>query len=368
MSSNNNTGDFGAASKGSGRRRHYFSRYFGSLIAVAIFAVLFFAMRWAADYKIPNFKQSYTIYVTPEMTPQQVIDSMMLRGDGKRLKSMIRCAKKEDFRDRMQPGKYRIDSTTTSIYAIRMIVNGWQVPHNLTIAGTIRTRGRLAATIGRQMMTDSATVAGLLADSTFLAGLGFTPENVFGLFLPDTYQMWWTTPAEEILERFKKEYDRFWTEERLAKAAEQGLSRDEVIILASIVSGETLKQEEWPVIARVYLNRLRSGMLLQADPTIAYIFNYEVSRILKVHTQVDSPFNTYKHKGLPPAPINVPPKGCIDAVLNPDDNSFIYFCASPDFNGGHRFATTYAEHLKNAKEFHKALTQRQKEQAAAKKQ
>ncbi len=329
--------------------------------AVAVTAAFFF-LRYVSDNKAPNFTKAYTLYIYPDTDAAVVLDSLSADGRVRRVGSLRRCARKEELSYRVTPGKYCIDSAYTAIHAIRMICNGWQSPHRLTLAGTIRTRGRLAATIGRQMMTDSLTVAKLLNDTTFLASLGFTPENVFALFLPDTYEIYWTTPAEEIFVRFKREYDRFWTQERLDKAKEQGLTQEQVPILASIVSGETLAADEYATIARVYLNRLRMGMKLQADPTIAFIFDYEPVRIMKTHTGTPSPYNTYIHTGLPPAPINIPPKACIDAVLNPDENSYIYFCASPDFNGHHRFAKTYSEHLRNAKEFQKALTQRLKEQ------
>ncbi len=336
-----------------------------TLLLVAVIGVAaFFVGRYISDNKSPNFTESYTLYVYKNTDCAEVLDSLIADGRIKRVRSLRRCARKEDLMNRVTPGKYCIDSACTSIHAIRMICNGWQSTHRLTLAGTIRTRGRLAATIGRQMMTDSISVANLLNDTTFLASLGFTPENVFALFLPDTYEMYWTTPADEIFIRFKKEYDKFWTQERLDKAKEQGLTQEEVSILASIVSGETLAEDEYATIARVYLNRLRIGMKLQADPTIAFIHNYEVNRILKSHTRTPSPYNTYLHTGLPPAPINIPPKGCIDAVLNPDDNSYIYFCASPEFNGHHRFAKDYSTHLKNAKEFQHALTLRLKEREA----
>ena len=179
--------------------------------------------------------------------------------------------------------------------------------------------------------------------------------------------MYWTASVEEIFDRFKKEYDAFWTEERLAKAKAQGLSQMEVSIMASIVSGETLKDFEYPVIAGVYLNRYKIGMKLQADPTIAYCFDYTLDRILKKHLTVDSPYNTYKHVGLPPAPINVPPKACLEAVLNPQKHKYIYFCASPAFDGTHRFAVTYSEHLKHARAFQTELTARRRAKAAAQK-
>jgi UPF0755 protein len=177
--------------------------------------------------------------------------------------------------------------------------------------------------------------------------------------------MYWTASVKDIFDRFKKEYDAFWTSERKAKAAAQGLTPMEVSVMASIVSGETLKSFEYPIIAGVYLNRYKKGMKLQADPTIAFCFDYTLDRILKKHLTVDSPYNTYKHVGLPPAPINVPPKACLEAVLNPETHKYIYFCASEEFDGTHRFAVTYSEHLKNARKFQRALTARNRAKAAA---
>ena len=215
-------------------------------------------------------------------------------------------------------------------------------------------------------MADSASVADALNDEEFLSGYGFTPENVFALFLPDTYQMYWTASVREIFDRMKKEYDVFWNEERISRAKAQKLTPMQVSVLASIVSGETLKSFEYPVIAGVYLNRYRKGMKLQADPTVAFCYNYELDRILRKHLKVDSPYNTYKYVGLPPAPINVPPKACLEAVLNPDKHGYMYFCASPAFDGTHRFASTFSEHKKNAREFQRALTKRNEEKAALK--
>jgi UPF0755 protein len=223
----------------------------------------------------------------------------------------------------------------------------------------------IAKKISNQMMVDSAAVASALSDADFLAGYGFTPEDVFGMILPDTYEMYWTASVEEIFDRLKGEYDSFWTPERIAKAKEQKLTQKEVSIVASIVSGETLKDFEYPVIAGVYLNRYRKGIKLQADPTICYIFDYKLDRVLKKHLTVDSPYNTYKYAGLPPTPINVPPKACLEAVLNPQKHDYIFFCASSAFDGTHKFAVSYNEHLKNARDFQQALTKRNKEKAKA---
>ena len=319
-----------------------------------------------SDNKKPNFTQEYVLYVRPETTVQQVVDSLQLRAGTLRPKSVLRTFGKMDVGTQMKPGRYVIEPSATSIYVARMLVFGWQTPQNLVLSGTMRSKGRIAKKISTQMMVDSASVAQALDSADFLKKYGFTPENVFALILPDTYQMYWTASVEDIFDRLKKEYDAFWTFERDAKAKAQGLSRMQVSIMASIVSGETLKAFEYPVIAGVYLNRYKKKMKLQADPTIAFCYDYKLDRILKKHLAIDSPYNTYKYVGLPPAPINVPPEACLDAVLEPQKHKYIYFCASPAFDGTHRFAVTYSEHLKNARAFQRELTARRKAKDAVK--
>lgn len=322
--------------------------------------------RYYIDNRMPNFSEKYVLYVYPDMTTSEVMDSLQAGAGTIRLKSLQRAFDKMETSQKMKPGRYVVDASSTSIYVARMLVFGWQTPQNMTLSGTLRKKDRIAQRISSQMMVDSASVADALNDEVFLAEYGFTPENVFAMILPDTYEMYWTVSVKEIFDRFKKEYDAFWTEDRLAKAKAQGLSQMEVSIMASIVSGETLKAAEYPVIAGVYLNRYNKGMKLQADPTIAFCYDYTLDRILKKHLTVDSPYNTYKHVGLPPAPINVPPKACLEAVLNPQKHNYIYFCASPAFDGTHKFAVTYTEHLKNARAFQRELTARRKAKAVAK--
>ena len=310
------------------------------------------------DNKKPNFSKDYVLYVYPDMSSQQVLDS--LKSFAINYRSLERSFSKEDVQQKMKPGKYMIKRDHTSMYVARMLTGGWQTPQNMTLSGTIRHKGVLARKIASQMMVDSVSVASALDSTAFLAEYGFTPENVFALFLPDTYQMYWTASIREIFDRMKKEYDAFWTPERVSKAEAQNLSRLEVSTVASIVSGETLKAFEYPIIAGVYLNRYKKGMKLQADPTVCFCFNYQLDRVLKKHLTIDSPYNTYKYAGLPPAPINVPPKACLEAVLDPAKHGYIYFCASPAFDGTHKFAVTYNEHLKNAKEFQRALIAKRK--------
>lgn len=318
----------------------------------------FFFGRWYNDNRRPNFTEKYVLFVRPETSVQTVIDSLVSGAGAQRPRSLERCFEEENLAACMKPGRYVIEPSFTSIYVARMLTHGWQTPGNMTLSGTIRTKARLAQKIAAQMMADSASIAQALGSAEFLQPYGFTPENVFAMILPDTYQMYWTASVRDIFDRLKKEYDTFWTPERLDKAKAQKLNQMQVSVLASIVSGETLKSFEYPRIAGVYLNRYRKGMRLQADPTVAFCFNYEPDRILKKHLKVDSPYNTYKYAGLPPAPINVPPKTCLEAVLSPENHKYLYFCASPDFDGTHRFAVTYSEHQKNARAFQRELTRR----------
>lgn len=339
-----------------------------SNIFISVFAVLavlsgtagFIAGRYFSDNRRPNFSNDYVLHVYPEMTAQDVMDSLVAGAGVLRPKSLERTFRKMEVEQNLKPGRYVVDKSSTSIYVARMVVFGWQTPQNLTLSGTIRSKGVLAKKIGMQMMVDSASVHAALEDDEFLSQYGFSSEDIFAMILPDTYQMYWTADVKAIFDRLKKEYDAFWTPERLSKADAQGLTRKQVSVVASIVSGETLKPFEYPVIAGVYLNRYRKGMKLQADPTVCFCYDYKLDRVLKKHLQIDSPYNTYRYAGLPPAPINVPPKACIDAVLDPDRHGYMYFCASPDFDGTHRFAVRYSDHLKNARAFQRELTARRK--------
>ena len=337
-----------------------------AVLAVAGAVCCFVAGRYFVDNKISNFTEKYVLYVYPDMTASQIKDTLIAHAGVLRPGSLDRCFRKMEVDSNVKPGRYVVDTDAPSIYVARMLVFGWQTPQMMTLSGTIRSKGSIAKKISSQMMVDSLAIANALNDPMFLAGYGFTPENVFAMFLPDTYEMFWTASVTEIFSRMKKEYDAFWNSDRLAKARAQKLTPMQVSVLASIVSGETLKPFEYPVIAGVYLNRYRKGMKLQADPTVCFCFDYKLDRVLKKHLSVDSPYNTYKYAGLPPAPINVPPKACLDAVLDPDKHGYIYFCASPAFDGTHRIAVSYSDHLKNARAFQRELTARRRAKAAGK--
>ena len=316
------------------------------------------AWRWYNDNKRPNFKHEAVIYVYPGDDAGEVMKTIADSAGVLRMSSLVRAFEDKKVSEYIQPGRYVVKPSSSSVYVARMLNNGWQSPTRLVLSGTMRRKGDIARKIANQMMVDSTEVAAALNDDALLSEFGFNSVNVFSLFIPDTYEMYWTASVRDILQKQKDAYDAFWTPENVAKAQKLGLTKEQVSILASIVKGETNYEPEMPAVAGVYLNRLRIGMLLQADPTVAYCFDYEPNRILLRHLQVDSPYNTYKYAGLPPGPIAVPTKACLNAVLNPDPHNYIYFCANADFSGTHAFASTLAEHMRNARAFQAELNRR----------
>lgn len=313
---------------------------------------------WLSDNKLPNVRRSAELFVYPDTAPGDVL--AMLDTAVSRPGSLKRAFDAHRVADYIKPGHYCVDKGQTSAYIARMLNNGWQTPVRLRIPA-VRLKGSLARSISSQMMVDSATVAAALEDPALLGKYGFKPATAFSLFIPDTYEMYWTDSMDEIFARQKKAWDAFWNADNRAKAKAIGLSPLEVSILASIVKGESNLPSDYAKLAGVYLNRLRKGMKLQACPTVAFLLNYETNRILNKDLQIDSPYNTYKYAGLPPGPISVPGKEYLNAVLNPDTAAgYLFFCASPNFDGSHRFARTFAEHSKNSRDYQKALAERQK--------
>jgi len=329
------------------------------ILALVILVVALVCLRWYTDNRKPNFDGTASIYVYPSTTSDDVVSQIARQCNILNLKSLLRTFRAKKVSEHITPGFYVITSSNSSVYVARMLNNGWQSPVRLTLSGNLRIRGNIAAKIASQMMVDSASVKDAMDDSDFLGTLDCTPETVFSIMLPDTYEVYWSSSAEEILARLKKETDKFWTEDRIAKASALGLDRLKATTLAAIVDAESNYIPEMPLIAGVYLNRLRIGMPLQADPTVAFCFDYKPERILKKHLEVDSPYNTYIHAGLPPAPICVASREAIDAVLNPDyGEGNLYFCADPDFSGKHVFAKTLTKHNANARAFQAELSRR----------
>ena len=324
---------------------------FGLLLAIV--AVGVFGGRWYGDNRKSNFSGKADLYVYPGESVADVLASIPDSIVSRR-RSLSRVMASLSDSD-LKPGHYVVEKGKPSVYVPRMLRAGWQTPVNLTLSGMMRQKGAIARKISRQMLIDSSSVAQALNDKALLASYGFTPEDVFSLFIPDTYQVYWTDSMKDILDRQKAAYDAFWTADNLRLASAQGLSPKEVSVVASIVKAESNHEPEYPSIAGVYLNRLHQGMRLQADPTVAFCFDYEPTRILYKHLEVDSPYNTYLHEGLPPGPICVPDKPSLNAVLNPDRHGYLYFCASAAMDGTHKFASTLSEHSRNAREFQRAL-------------
>ena len=236
--------------------------------------------------------------------------------------------------DNARPGSYVVEPHMRTLALVRKLRNGQQDPIRLTI-GKFRLPQDLNQYLDTKLMHNDFNVT---LDS-------------FHLILPDTYEFYWTVTPEQFMERMEKEFERFWE-------AQVGnpLSTHDAVVLASIVEEETNYGPEKPLIASVYLNRLKRGMPLQADPTVKYaVGDFTLRRILNKHLEVESPFNTYQHAGLPPAPICLPSKATIDAVLKAPETNYIYFCASEQLDGTHRFAATLAEHNRNAARYHAAI-------------
>ena len=256
---------------------------------------------------------------------------------------------------RLKAGHYIIKQGQSVISVVRMFVLGEQAPVNLVI-GEARTLPQLAGRLSKQIMADSTALLSALRNSELKAKYGYKKDSIIAMFVPNTYQVYWTITPEQLLERMNREYNAFWNRDREAKLAATKLTKYQAMTLASIVYEETKNRGEMPKIAGVYINRLRKKMPLQACPTVKYAMgDFTLTRILYKHLRYDSPFNTYRNAGLPPAPICIPSIAAIDAVLNYDKNNYLYFCAKPEFDGTHNFARTLREHNANSRKYNEAL-------------
>lgn len=267
-------------------------------------------------------------------------------------------ASRKNYRKHVYPGRYKLKNRMSNNELINMLRAGLQEPVNLTF-NNIRTSSQFAAVISNQIEANPDSLLKLLNNNVFLSHYGFNTQTVIGMFIPNTYEFWWNTDSEDFFIKMNKEYEKFWTRERDLKAEAAGLSRNDVAVLASIVEEESLKDSEKSLIASVYINRLKKGIRLQADPTVKYALgNFSIRRVLKHHLNVESPYNTYKYAGLPPGPIRIPSITSIDAVLNYKKSNYYYFCAKDDFSGYHVFAETLTEHNQNARLYQRALNRR----------
>ncbi len=316
-----------------------------------------FGVSYWMKYKKSNVKNEVVVKVYRDYSYVEFMDSLKAEDALKSWKWFEKAAESRKLEKYVKPGRYELKKGMSNQEIIRMFANGWQSPMKMTFRGYVRKLDNLAYALSRWFEADSASFATVLNDKALIDSLGFRPETFIGMFIPNTYEFYWTTSPKNVVLRFKKEYDRFWNEDRLAKAKAMKFTPIQVSTLASIVAEETNTPGEWPKIAGVYMNRLKKGMPLQACPTVKYVFIESepgMTRILNRHLRVNSPYNTYKNKGLPPGPITIAPSAVLDAVLNYEKTDYLYFCAKPELDGTHNFAKTYSQHMKHSAAYNKA--------------
>ncbi len=333
-----------------------------SLIALAVLILLLLAFtgyNYYAKYYGPNVtgRQEY-LYIKTGSGFTDVFKTIKDEGIVKDTTSFMQVAYSMKYENRVKPGKYRLHEGMGNKKLIRMLALGEQEPVKLAFQN-VRLKETFAGMAGKKLEADSLSIIHLLDSAAYLKPFGFTPDNVYVVFMPNSYEMKWNGPAEKFFTRMNEEYQKFWTPERKEQAKAAGLTPVQVSILASIVDAEALHDDEMPTIAGLYLNRLNRGMKLEADPTVIFaIKDFTIKRVLNKYLVFPSPYNTYLNIGLPPGPIMMPSVNAVKAVLNYKKHNYIYMCAKDDFSGYHNYATNMADHLVNARKFQQALNQR----------
>ncbi len=332
------------------------------ILAFSVVIVLALGLTFV-NYYLKYFGANVTsekryLYVRTGSQFDDVLKSLTDSGILKDSQSFVWAAGNMDYARKIKPGRYPLTPGMSNRRLINMLKAGNQEPVKLSFNNK-NLEADFTRFIGTQLEADSTALLRLLRTPSVVEKKGFTTDNVMVLFLPNTYELYWNTSAEQFVDRMYQEYQKFWNPERMQKATAIGLSPVQVSILAAIVDAEALHNDEMPTIAGLYMNRYKKGMKLESDPTLIFALgDYTIRRVLNKHKSVVSPYNTYLHAGLPPGPVVMPSIKAIDAVLNYDHNPYIYMCAKEDFKGYHNFAVTYAEHLANAAKYQRALDER----------
>lgn len=338
------------------KKKKIFLGIFGTLFLIGITCTGIIYYYLFAPQFFPQ-KTAY-IYIDRDDTTDSIYNKVKTLGKVKNFTGFKWMSKWRDYPQNIHTGRYAIRSGENAYHVFNRFYRGHQEPMNLTI-GSVRTLDRLARSVGKQLMIDSAEIANVMNDSTFQQKMGYKKETMACLFIPETYQVYWDISVEDFFERMQKEHRKFWNQERMNKAKAIGMAPEEVCTLASIVEEETNNNPEKPMVAGLYINRLHTDMPLQADPTIKFALqDFGLRRITNAHLNINSPYNTYRNLGLPPGPIRIPSPIGLDAVLNYTKHNYIYMCAKEDFSGTHNFASNYDEHMKNARKYWKALNER----------
>lgn len=330
------------------------------IVGILVFTILLssFTFYFYQVIYAPNFlvdKESRYLYIPTGSTFEDVQKLIYDQQFVNEPVSFGMLAKFMKYDELVKPGRYLIEKNTKNIEVIRKLRAGEQEPVRITF-NNARLFSDVAAKLTIKLELDSVTFLTLLEKSGTADKYGFDKESFRCMFIPNTYEVYWNITSEDLVERMNREYKKFWTDERRQKADSLGLDLIQVTILASIVQAEVSHNEELPIVAGLYLNRLRKNMFLQADPTLIYgIGDFSIRRVLNVHKEIDSPYNTYRNLGLPPGPINFPSIKSLDAVLNYDQHKYLYMCAKEDFSGYHNFSTNLREHNINARKYQQAL-------------
>ena len=313
--------------------------------------------KWIYHSNTPTSLENAVLYIPDESTFESLVDSLNTKDLLIEEKSFRWVAGRMQFRDEnIKAGRYVIPPGVNNRTLINMLRLAEQTPVDLIVRPST-TLGLMAKRFSAQLMMDSTQLMQYL-QIAYLPESNYTVESIFALFIPNTYEVYWNISPEKLIQRLETEQSTFWNAERRNAADDVGLTPFEVYTLASIVERETQSAQERPIIAGLYLNRLKKNMYLQADPTVLYALgDYGIRRVLYAHLEVDSPYNTYKHLGLPPGPITMPSMGSLMAVLHPADHNYLFFCVKPG-GGGHAFAASLSEHNRNARAYHRWLNER----------
>jgi UPF0755 protein len=337
------------------KKRNLIFSVFAIIAVIVLIIVVYRKMTWISIDPKQGKKE---IFIRTGSSYPQVLSSLEAEFNIKNPRLFDWIAKKMNYTDNVRAGRYVIESDLSYMQLLDILRSGRQKPVNVTF-NNIRTLNQLAGRIGNRIEADSLQIISFLDDESNYSADGFNKATVIAVFIPNTYQFFWNTDAQSLYKRMLKEYNSFWNEQRVKKAEEEGLKPMDVSILASIVDDEVAKGSEKPKIAGVYLNRLKIGMPLQSCPTIRFALNdFTITRVLKKYLVVESPYNTYKYKGLPPGPVGCPSIQGIEAVLNAEKHDYLYFAAKADFSGTHNFSRTLTEHNRYAAQYQKELDRR----------
>ncbi len=336
--------------------------YLRITLVVALVLLLAAAFRvyedfFASNINLPKGESAY-IYVYSNKSFGESLEMMNQDKVFKNAKAFARLVALTGWEGQLKPGRYKVDASMGNLSLLRLLRSGKQEPLDITFKYAERKRD-LVSFWSQKLEADSNELLAILNNPQWLDSVGLDTENAISMFIPNTYNFYWNTSAEKLYRRMKGEYLDFWDSTRLEKAAALQLTPAQVAVMASIVQKETHRKDEMPVVAGVYYNRLQKGMMFQADPTVIYAMDDRtIKRVAGAMLDVESPYNTYKYKGLPPGPICVPSVQAVDAVLNMQRHKYIYFCAKEDLSGYHSFAATYAQHQVNATKYQRMLNKK----------